>query len=238
MRKIKIIFIVFISLYISGCGIALQSTMPVHRFGKNYEIDKIYTVNTGSPMITVYNLYLFPEYKPKYTFDPPNAGVVNTPPLTPDQKWIAFYSHKNNYIIQSKDYISFLGIEIKPNGELGNTQAWINLNPIGPKVRMLQSTWKLPDPQLFVKTEGYPKEGSFKAELIYNGIMNGVISISYREFIDNLARVAFYQELKYDLKESNEISFRTIKIKVLDATNNEIAFKVLDDGGLPWMPLK
>lgn len=235
MKGFKFIVIVFIFLFLSGC-VSLQQTTPIHKFGKSYEIGKVYTVNTGSPMITVYNLYLFPEYRPKYVFKPPMAGVLNTPELTPVQRWIAFYSHGDNYIIQSKDYMySNLGIEIKPNGELGSDKAWVNLNS-GMPMRLIQSTWNPPDPQLFVRTLGYPKKGSFRIELIYNGTMNGVISISYREFVDNLARSAFYQELKYDLKEGNIISFRTIKIKVIKATNNYITFKVLDDGGLPWVP--
>ena len=234
MRRIKFILMALFSLYLSGC-VTLQSATPIHKFGKSYKIRKVYTVSTGSPMITVYNLYLFPEYRPKYTFKPPRAGVLNTPKLTPDQRWIAFYSHGSNYIIQSRNYTHpFLGIEIKPNGELGSTKAWINLKS-GEPIRILQSSWEPPKPQLFIKTTGYPKKGSFEIELIYDGIMNGVISISYREFVDNLARSAFYQELKYDLKESKKISFKTIKIEVLKATNNNITFKVLDDGGLPWM---
>ena len=42
----------------------------------------------------------------------------------------------------------------------------------------------------------------------------------------------------YELTDSKIIMFRTIKIKVLEATNSYISFIVEDDGGLPWMPKK
>ena len=79
-------------------------------------------------------------------------------------------------------------------------------------------------------------DGSFKAELIYTGITGNTISISYREFVDNLSRPAFDHELTYDLNESDEITFRSLKIRVLKADNAKIRFEVIDDGGLPWVP--
>jgi len=53
-----------------------------------------------------------------------------------------------------------------------------------------------------------------------------------------MARPAFFQDLKYDLSEGNDIKFKSLKIKVLEATNSKISFQVIDDGGLPWVPSK
>jgi len=94
--------------------------------------------------------------------------------------------------------------------------------------------WKPPNPQLFEEVDGDiigGYEDSFKAELIYTGKTDNIIRISYREYINDMARPAFSQELRYDLNEGNEITFKTLKMKVLEATNTKITVQVIDDGG-------
>ena len=68
--------------------------------------------------------------------------------------------------------------------------------------------------------------GSYKQELIYNGKSKDTIRLSYREYIKDMARPAFYQDLTYDLAESREIAFRDLRIEVLEATNSAIKFFV------------
>jgi hypothetical protein len=68
---------------------------------------------------------------------------------------------------------------------------------------------------------------SFKRELIYGGLSQRVISLSYREFMDGTARPAFTQELKYDLNDGNLIGFRGARIEVIKATNTIIQYKVI-----------
>ena len=223
---------------LTGCA-TINPGVRTH--GKTYDIGLVQVVNTGSTMIAVYVLYLLPSYRIKYEYKPPvqhwrHYRWVEVPLLTPDQVWVAYYTRGDNYIVTSKDYAyPGVGIEIKPNGELGNEKPWT-----GKMRKKRQKKWEVPDSQLFIPLKGYPieKEGSFKAELIYSGITKNIIYISYREFIDNMARPAFYQELRYDLSESDLITFRSLKIKVLEANNARIKFQVIDDGGLPWMPIK
>lgn len=70
------------------------------------------------------------------------------------------------------------------------------------------------------------KEGSFKQELLYNGKSKDTMKLQYREYRDNFARPAFFQDLTYDLTESKEIGFRGMMIEVLEATNSKIKFIV------------
>lgn len=224
---------------------SLQSISPTQKYGKSYKLEKIYNTDTGSTMLMVYNAYAYPAYRPKYTYQPspvaspwgrPPYNLREVPPLKPDQKWDACHQHKRNYVIYLHKYYGLFGIEIKPNGELGNKKAWIHREGS----RAIQNPWILPNPpQLFEKDEDRlvpMHKGSFKAELIYTGKMNNIITICYREYIDHMARPAFYQDLRYDLSEGDEISFKSLKIKVLEATNKQITFQVLDDGSLPWVP--
>lgn len=68
---------------------------------------------------------------------------------------------------------------------------------------------------------------SLKKELIYGGLSQKTIAVSYREFSDGTARPAFTQDLKYDLSEGDVIGFRGARFQVLKATNTSIKYKVL-----------
>lgn len=61
--------------------------------------------------------------------------------------------------------------------------------------------------------------------LIDNGVSAPILMPS-----PSLAAGNFYQELQYDLSESNRITFRDFVFEVLEATNEKIRFKVLSDG--------
>ena len=79
-----------------------------------------------------------------------------------------------------------------------------------------------------------------KLELIYQGRAGDVIKVTYREYVDNLVRPAFQQEVQYTLKnnsEPTEISFKGARITVFEASNNQIVYKVTRGfesfGGIP-----
>ena len=72
----------------------------------------------------------------------------------------------------------------------------------------------------------YPKAALMK-ELVYTGGNKKAVNLLYREFINDLARSAFSQELKYDISEDNIIGFKGARFEVLGANNPEIKFKVL-----------
>jgi hypothetical protein len=300
--------VVALCLTLWGCGyIKVRSMDARWNHGKSYKVGNVYTANTGSSLLIAgYNTYSFPTYKPKYNYKPPNIDLPSAtfgvhpvqlmPPITPDQKWTVRYVHDGNYILFSQDYSLTLGIEIKPDGELADEEAWISaiensdyedfiiisksikkiFGIMGWIVSILtgnstyavrekgtwkpstpldyivfyqmhikglvreKGIWKPPNPQLFEEVDGDiigGYEDSFKAELIYTGKTDNIIRVSYREYKNDMARPAFSQELRYDLNEGNEITFKTLKMKVLEATNTKITVQVIDDGGgLPGMP--
>ncbi len=67
----------------------------------------------------------------------------------------------------------------------------------------------------------------FKRELIYSGKSKGTVSLQYREFVNDLARPAFSQELSYDLAEGNEIGYKGARFLILKATNVILRVKLL-----------
>lgn len=83
-----------------------------------------------------------------------------------------------------------------------------------------------PKPENFLEMKVFHKEGTSRRELVYGGRSGSTIKVLYREFRGSLAAQAFYQELSYDLSESNTIRFRGMAIDVKDATNSLIRFTV------------
>ncbi len=71
------------------------------------------------------------------------------------------------------------------------------------------------------------KKEYLKQDFIYNGKVGNAIKFTYREYVNDLARPAFTQDLQYDLSESQIIGFRGLRIEVLSATNIKIDYKVL-----------
>ncbi len=67
----------------------------------------------------------------------------------------------------------------------------------------------------------------FKQEFIYNGKVNNNLRFIYREYIMDMARPAFTQELQYDLSESSTIGFKGLRIDIEKATNTTITYKML-----------
>lgn len=68
---------------------------------------------------------------------------------------------------------------------------------------------------------------SFRRELLYSGVAQGTISLEYREFINDMARPAFSQTLRYDLNEGRTIGFRGARFEILDANNVSVRYRVL-----------
>ncbi|MBY8962343.1 hypothetical protein KJK34_06235 [Flavobacterium sp. D11R37] len=67
----------------------------------------------------------------------------------------------------------------------------------------------------------------FRNEIVYSGKSGNTIKFMYREYIDDLARPSFYQELQYDLTENNIIGFRGSRIEILKVTNTQIEYRII-----------
>jgi hypothetical protein len=68
---------------------------------------------------------------------------------------------------------------------------------------------------------------SKRRELIYNGRSGQTIRLLYREFLEDLIRPAFTQELTYDLTRGETIGFKGARFQVIDADNISIRYTVV-----------
>ena len=108
----------------------------------------------------------------------------------------------------------------------------INIQKPDDKIKLLNTIDIIRIPEnreRLIEEETEILKGSLSHELIYNGKDGNNIKISYREYKDDMARLAFFQDLTYNLKESDIIRYKNYRIKVHKATNEEISYTVLED---------
>ena len=67
----------------------------------------------------------------------------------------------------------------------------------------------------------------FRQEFIFNGKSGSNLKFIYREYINDMARPAFNQELQYDLNESKIVGFKGVRIEIINVTNTNIEYKIL-----------
>ena len=79
-----------------------------------------------------------------------------------------------------------------------------------------------------LKYDSIPASGkpSFSQELIYNGCLGNAVKFLYREFIGDIIRAPFTQEIQYDLNESKIIGFKGARIEIVEATNMNLTYIV------------
>ncbi len=132
-------------------------------------------------------------------------GVGDVIPLdSQDKKWYFYY----------KKRLSF-GVAINKND---NT----DVRPVYGKVMK-----KVKDFEVRKTTSSTDCQECYKQEFIYNGKVNNHLKFIYREYVKDMARPAFFQELQYDLEEGNIVGFKGLRIEVEEVTNTKIKYKVL-----------
>jgi hypothetical protein len=90
-------------------------------------------------------------------------------------------------------------------------------------------TYDLEPPVQYRTAQITSDASGYKYELLYQGLDANTLRIGYREYIDNLARPAFAQELTYPMSPdaSTQIRFKSVRIDVLSADASEITYRVL-----------
>lgn len=88
---------------------------------------------------------------------------------------------------------------------------------------------KLQSPISYAKGEEVrPSADSKKMELLYQGFAGKTIKLSYREYVNDMARPAFFQDASYEIDGfPAEIAFKAARIKVLSAGNSGMSYIVL-----------
>ena len=222
----------------------------------NYELNKEYTVNVGDVVISGqrYNKDTSTIYQAINDFQPP------------DTKDFGGYTHKRSEIgkgikykiiaetnsekgkgllIKRTDIPIDINIKdgtpisINEDGSIQHGFVSIQTSISGQSV-INASVWsqgEWPQGQLFEKDKSNEITlADFKFTITYLGKDNDAIRLKYMEYTNDMARPAFSNDITWDLKESDVMSYKSIKARIISATNNQIKLVVLEDGDLNWLP--
>ncbi len=198
---------------------------------KNYTIKQEKTVYVGNEIIENSNLKRY--YKDVFTIKY-KASMDYKNILKNKVYEVQGYSREDNnvnyvFIFSENGYFRYLKLD--NNGNIKNTNLYDSSGKILISDYIQNSNLKFESIKLRDEVKSYSKflDGSFKYQLIYSGKDGNNIKIAYREFSNDMARAAFYQNLTYNLNESKVIRYKNIKIKVIKATNEGIKYIVLED---------
>lgn len=229
---------VLLGPFLSGCAGALVEQAINRQAFSDYKIGEQKSCSVGDSIISVERAGVRDAYEVTKDYQTPFVGIGQTPqiPLKKGDRFTVvgiISNRKDIFLVRPEGKKSSQFIAISGDGKV--SPGWLIQNEVGGLVQPYQGSWTK-DP-LFQKSNSPTREaGSFKAQIIYSGLSGRTMKAVYREFADDYARPAFSQELQYNLDESSTISYKTVKIEILKATNNSIDYKVLSDGNLPWLP--
>lgn len=122
-----------------------------------------------------------------------------------------------------KDIYFGIALDETTNEYKGLYTNYLTLRGIGYKIKDIEG---IEAKETIFTSEDNPSHYSY--EFIYNGKSNNTLKFIYREYIKDLARPSFTQEIQYNLEESNIIGFKNMRIEVIKASNFEIEYKILN----------
>lgn len=233
MSKYTTLFLLLAFFWV-GCATSLVLVTPKKQTFQNYKIGEVRQASIGDPIIEVESATVRDAYLVQFDYQTPSLGILGLEQafLQKGERFTAVArvsgSADEVLIREEGPEKKQLLISIFQDGRIN--RGWI-LNGISP----LQGSWTRE--RIFTKSD-VPSRGekSFKAQIIYSGLTGNTLKSVYREFADDYARPAFSQELQYNLDESKIIAYKSIRIEIVKATNTLVEYKVISDGGLPWLP--
>ena len=231
MRRIRrISLLLFVAAFVQGCIAMPQMTNRIPVTPRNITVDANVGVqqvkNVGDTMITkaVYSTY--PGFVAKKDFTSPQPGY---PQIVKDAKYICLGKIPTGEYVcnqhqENTPTIAYMNLPSVVINNIGDLIGYYHLIYYKPLEVHQVGVFQVADMTSISAT-------GFKRELLYNGKTKDNIRILYREFSGDLARPAFSQELMYDLSESRVIGFKDIRIKIIEATNTNIKYEVIEFEG-------
>jgi hypothetical protein len=255
MKRIMMFFILlFLTSFVSGCG--HQCQLIRHSYATNYKIGEINTAYAGQNMMSVKDYYVckghettLMEPTEDFTLTANVPGLVSEYILNISGFRIKQYktcSKLNtdgilyNIIcpIDSQGYDDY-GILIDEQGTVKNNSVYHN-KKIRTAINFMLHPSNVKFNKAVFKYENFLCDSSISSsgntcgwinyELIYNGINNFSMNMTYREYKRNdYAKPSFYQNLSFEPK-TKQIRFKDFVIEILEAYNDSIVYKILSDG--------
>jgi hypothetical protein len=212
-----------------GCAPKRHLVPAIPTVIRSYTVGEERRAGIGDPIFDVQSARKVPEFVALRAHDPGRVrGLPGVRPIEAGDRLRAVWRlQSGNYVIRHRADTSAAAIVVMPDGQaLGFYDG-----------REGYGAGKWPAEVLFTTSESLEgQEGAYRAQMIYSGLDGNTARATYREFSGDFIRPAFSQELQYNLTQDSTIAYKTIKIRVLEASNSQIRYRISEDGGLPWLP--
>jgi hypothetical protein len=224
-----VVFVAFAAVMLAGCAAKYNTVLPTPDKLDTFMEGTVQVKSVGDSIIKQDDLFLYPAFMHEKEITFPERAFMSFSPLPGGTKMKAKYRYEDGsffceptpdvVIINRSALIPWpVCLIIESNGKLSGF-AYCH-NPGTPlKIDEFQAF-------TFINTTVYAP-GSMRKEILYNGKSKDTIKITYREYMNDMARPAFYQDLNYDLAESKIIGFKGTQIEIIKATNSDIQYKVI-----------
>lgn len=213
---VKFVLMMFLPLLLISCSIQRISSQK--KIINEFETNQVLTAELGETMVSIGEKNIVDAVKiidaPDCYIDlkkyPIKSGEI-LPLIGSQGKWLLYYNEGTNY--------NNFGIAINKNDNSDVrallVQGW---KPVVKK----DETLKIEKTTLIDNKD----EDCYLQEFLYNGKNGNSLKFAYREYIGNMARPAYFQDLQYDISESKIVGFKGLRIEIIEATNTFIKYKI------------
>lgn len=228
---------VLTAVLLGSCGVPIRRNQPSDQPWTNYEIGRVQESSTGATMVEwIGKASLLRGYR---MVAPVKVERIGRQPPSSAGAWAARFTYHGTcghgrYVITTPTfYKEKIGIIVTENGEIPCDKSVIQIRGL-----RRGRSWHTPES---IGTRAFlpepvvvdVRQAPIKWELIYSGRSGDEVALAYREYMSlqggTFARPDFYQDLKYDLRVSRHVVFRSTEIEILEASNAGVKFRVLRD---------
>lgn len=224
----KLLLCLSLSLFLNSCAVQVKTVELKRRVYEDVPLNTILKNEIGDRLITVgeenyqdaLRITETPNFKMNNLDFPYKKGEI-LPLSGSTVEWLLYYNIKDIEVYNGQTY--FLGVAI--NKKDNSIYPFLNMEQIGMgglKTKKIDGFKTVPD--TFVNSNC---NNCYKQEFIYNGKVGTNLKFVYREYINDMARPAFNQDLQYDLNESNVVGFKGLRLEIINASNTNIEYKIL-----------
>ncbi|WP_162615868.1 hypothetical protein [Solilutibacter oculi] len=234
------IFLALVMVALTSCAtvskVPFEVSAPQHVIDRNYTIGQPASSYVGGSVVRVKDYWVSTASQQELVAD--NDFVLDMPMLVPDETFRRGERFRVEGTIERegrtyriaqapRPSMNALGFLIKEDGSfdgravgIGGAYMGFTYTPNPSSIRLKSET----------STTVLSDSGFTNYEIVYTGASSDAITMMYREFTpDNMARPAFTQNLTY-ARNSQYIRFRDVRIKVIEASNEQLRYIVEADG--------
>ncbi len=221
----KNLYLLICVVILSGCAAGTIVPLTKYNTGKKPPLNQVSEANVGEPIYSEFDyvessgVRLTEGYNASYSLGSISiapGGFLHGLRIGDEVQYCTKEKAYSDPLIGPWDVVCFSGNKHGAFTKLRVSTVYFNY-------------WRTPDAPVPFKKASISKDArGKKTELLYEGLSGNTIRVVYREYVDNFARPAFFQEVTYNLNKEGptELRFKGVKMSILKADNNGIQYVI------------